>query len=42
AQNLVVSQQGIASNLEEIDKHIQMDLHSGFEDLQVRSKGSKV
>lgn len=29
---MVVSQQGIASNLEKIDEHIQMDLQLGFEE----------
>ncbi|CAG8498739.1 19524_t:CDS:2 [Gigaspora margarita] len=33
-QHSVVSQQGTASNLEEMDGHIQMDLQSEFEDLQ--------
>ncbi|CAG8716391.1 34181_t:CDS:1, partial [Gigaspora margarita] len=41
-QNSVVSQQGTASNLEEMDGHGQMDLQSEFEDLQFGSKGSKV
>ncbi|CAG8612317.1 9010_t:CDS:2, partial [Dentiscutata heterogama] len=30
------------SDLEEIDGHVQINLQSGFEDLQVRSKGSKI
>ncbi|CAG8785319.1 17679_t:CDS:1, partial [Gigaspora rosea] len=42
AQNSVVSQQGTTSNFEEMDGHVQMDLQSKFENLQVRNKGSKV
>ncbi|CAG8508759.1 4016_t:CDS:1, partial [Gigaspora rosea] len=35
-------QQAILSNFEEMDRHVQMDLQSKFENLQVRKKGSKI
>ncbi|CAG8691228.1 10721_t:CDS:2, partial [Cetraspora pellucida] len=38
AQDSFVSQYGTASNLEEMNGHVKMDLQSESEDLQVRNK----